>query len=214
MPLPKDPNKVAEWKLKQSKSHMGERNHNFGKPKSIETRLKMSVAAKGRPKSEEHRKNLIKAWKTRPPVSEETKSKLRESLKGNTNSLGKKFSKESCRRISESKKGEKSYQWKGGISFEPYCPKFTNEFRERVRAFFRYCCVQCGKTAVEDRRRLSVHHVNFNKMACCDNSIPLFVSLCQSCHSKTTRNRIFWEYWFTEMINHQYDGKCYLSIQV
>jgi hypothetical protein len=31
-----------------------------------------------------------------------------------------------------------------------------------------------------------------------------------SCHGKTQHNRIFWQYWFTEMINRLYVGECYL----
>ena len=45
----------------------GEKNHNYGKPMSEETKRKLSEAKKGKP---------------RPPVSEATKQKLRESLKG------------------------------------------------------------------------------------------------------------------------------------
>ena len=38
---------------------------------------------------------------------------------------------------------------------------------------------------------------------------PLFVSLCQSCHAKTNKNREYWEQHFTEMINEYYGGRCY-----
>lgn len=106
-------------------------------------------------------------------------------------------------------KGNSNPAWKGGISFEPYCPRFTKEFKERVRAFFDHKCVECG--ASQNGSKLPVHHVNFRKDACCAKDvIPLFVPLCPSCHSKTQFNRPFWQYWFTEMINHQYGGKCYL----
>ena len=52
--------------------------------------------------------------------------------------------------------------------------------------------------------------VNFNKKTCCDNSIPLFVALCHSCHSKTGFNRDYWQEHFTLIINEQYGGRCYL----
>ena len=112
-------------------------------------------------------------------------------------------------KIGNEHRGEKSSTWKGGISFEPYCPKFTLSFKERVRASFGYRCVECG--SMGGHKKLHVHHVNFDKQTCCNETIPLFVPLCSSCHSKTLRNRIFWQYWFTEMINHLYGGKCYFS---
>lgn len=104
--------------------------------------------------------------------------------------------------------GEKSTTWKGGISFEPYCPKFNNEFKERVRAFFGYRCVECGSP--QNGVKLPIHHVNFNKNACCDGTLPLFVPLCPSCHSKTNHNRPYWQEHFTQIINETFGGKCYL----
>jgi hypothetical protein len=105
--------------------------------------------------------------------------------------------------------GEKNPHWLGGISFEPYCPKFTKKFKERVRAFFGYKCAECF-TPQKDRK-LHVHHVNFNKMSCCDNTIPLFVPLCTSCHMKTNGKREYWESHFRDMIEKYYQGKCYFS---
>lgn len=67
--------------------------------------------------------------------------------------------------------------WKGGISFEPYCIKFNNEFKERVRTFFNHQCIECGSP--ENGYKLHIHHVNFKKNSCCDPSVPrLFVALC------------------------------------
>jgi 5-methylcytosine-specific restriction endonuclease McrA len=137
---------------------------------------------------------------------------------------GSKRSKEAREKMSNSQKiynkthpdrqiGKKNPSWKGGISFEPYCQKFTKEFKERVRAFFGYQCQECGHVWQLGETRLAVHHVNFRKDSCCnENLIPLFVPLCSgNCHSKTNGNRPFWEYWFTEMINHLYKGRCYFT---
>ena len=144
--------------------------------------------------------------------SDETKNKLRVSCK-KPKSVPRSI--EHTRKISESNKGKhcgmESPFWKGGISFEPYCPKFTKEFKERVRAFFGYKCQMCGHTwNLTDKRMLSVHHVNFDKQTCCNESIPLFVPLCDKCHVKTNTNREFWQGWFTEIINEFHGGKCYL----
>jgi hypothetical protein len=108
-------------------------------------------------------------------------------------------------------KGEKCPWWKGGISFEPYCPKFNREFKERVRAFFNYTCIGCGKTQTTAGEKLSIHHVGYNKETCCDTSIPLFAPLCRRCHASTNNHREYWEPLLTEKILLEYDGKCYFT---
>jgi hypothetical protein len=158
---------------------------NSGSVRSEETRKRMSESAKGKRKTDEHRKNISNALKGRK-LTEQTKQKMHDAQ---------------C--------GEKSHMWKGGKSFEPYCVKFNNEFKERVRNFFGRKCVECGKMEKDNGKKLSVHHVNFNKQTCCDDTIPLFVPLCASCHSKTNTNRDYWEKHFITMIDEQYGGKCY-----
>jgi len=185
-----------EQRKKISASMMGKRigpkNPMYGTHASEETRRKMSEAQKGKkhPMYGKHH-------------SEESKQKMRKSHSP--------MSEETRKNLSETRRGEKSHNWKGGISFEPYCPKFTKEFKERVRAYFGHRCVECGKTQGQNGISLSIHHVTFDKKTCCNQSIPLFVPLCINCHTKSNHNRIFWQYWFTEMINHLYGGKCYFT---
>lgn len=190
---------------------------------SEESKLKMSVSAKNKPPStEETRRKQSASMKGKPGTrlgtrhTEETKRKISEANKGKCVSeitrqklsVAKKGKPNSPEAIAKNS-GANNHNWKGGIKFEPYCPKFNNEFRRRVRSFFNYSCVECG--AIENGRKLSVHHVNFNKETCCDSSIPLFVPLCLKCHVKTNINRFFWNYWFTEMISRLYGGKCYFT---
>jgi len=182
-----------------------------------ETRNRISKALKGKRATDEHRHNLSVANKGKNLGiirSQETRRKMSLARKGKPGSMvGKHHSKETKRKLSESHKGDRCYNWKGGVSFEPYCPKFTKEFKERVRAFFGYQCRECGHVWQPGETRLAVHHVNFRKDSCCaDDAIPLFVPLCSNrCHSRTNHNCAFWEYWFTEMINRLYGGKCYFT---
>lgn len=112
--------------------------------------------------------------------------------------------------LSDAIKGENHPNWNNGSSFEPYCEKFNNDFKERCRAFFNYECVECGKSQEENGRKLSVHHVNYDKLTCCNDATPLFVVLCHSCHAKTNGDRQYWEEHFTEIIFERYNGKCYI----
>lgn len=100
-------------------------------------------------------------------------------------------------------------RWMGGISLLPYCEKFNEPFKERVRAFFEYHCVKCGTP--QRGEKLHVHHVKFNKTACCDGTPRLFVALCRACHTKTNHDRGYWEQYFSELISIQYGGKCYFT---
>ena len=94
--------------------------------------------------------------------------------------------------MSESKKGEKNSMWRGGISFEPYCHKFTEEIKEEVRDKFKRICLLCGKTEKENKIKLGVHHYDYNKRQGCDEYQWKLVPLCRSCHSKTNSNREYW----------------------
>lgn len=52
-----------EARIKNSEAHKGDKNPMYGKPKSEETRRKMSEAQKGVPKSEESRRKMSEARK-------------------------------------------------------------------------------------------------------------------------------------------------------
>lgn len=107
-------------------------------------------------------------------------------------------------------RGEKSPSWKGGLSFEPYCSKFNFEFKERVREFWNRKCGICSKTEKENGIRLSVHHCNYEKMVCCNNVAPLFITTCKSCHAKTNNNREYWEEMLTNYIMIWFNGESYI----
>ena len=97
-------------------------------------------------------------------------------------------------------KAENHPNWQGGISFEPYCHKFNDKFKEKIRDQFNRECYLCGKSELDNKCKLSIHHVNYDKNTLCNDIKPLFVPLCRSCHGKTSRNKQYWETLFTAMI--------------
>lgn len=205
MTLPTNPLNHEKYRDSLSKSHLGlhhtEKTRRKmselrkGKKHSEEWNKKNSESNKGRKFTEEHRKHLSesKKGKPKPKPTEETCKKMSESQK------------QLCKEHPERYRLQNNPMWKGGISFEPYCPKFNNEFKERVRKFFNYTCQICNKFGN------NIHHVNYDKMVCCNDVKPLFINLCRSCHQKTNHNRECWEEFFTNKIILEYDGKCYLS---
>lgn len=81
--------------------------------------------------------------------------------------------------------GEKSSNWKGGISKEPYGLDWTRSKKKRIRALDEYRCQRCGRTQEEQmsetRQSLSVHHIDGNKKNCSDDNL---VTLCIKCNVK------------------------------
>lgn len=106
---------------------------------------------------------------------------------------------------------ENNPNWKGGVSSEPYCILFNKEFKERVREFFGRQCFECNKTEKENGRKLDVHHINYDKMVCCNDVIPLFAALCHGCNGKANGNRKYWEEHFTQKIMKEFNGKCFYT---
>ena len=206
--------------------HQGENHPMFGRHHTPESRLKISMAQKGIPRSEETRQKISKAnsGKIRPDVSERQRGEKNHQFgkhlsddhkrKISEGNRGKHIPQEQRKKIALSKMGDKNPLWRGGVSFEPYCPKFNEDFKERVREFFGHTCQfpGCGHVSKPGETKLAVHHVNFRKDSCCSADVkPLFVPLCaRSCHLKTNTDREYWEQYFTDMINEQFAGQCYL----
>lgn len=109
--------------------------------------------------------------------------------------------------------GSNNHNWKGGLSYYPYCPKFNEEFKNRVRAYFDYECVVCGKPEWENKNHYHhhVHHVDYNKDACCDGQPVQFVTLCHSCHMKTNGSRSRWEKMFLKILYEIYNNRSYFT---
>jgi hypothetical protein len=212
-----------ETRKKMSESHKGTRNHNYGKPLSKERREYLSQINSG---------HNNPAYGTEGHMagkhhSIETKERMRELqlIIQNTPEVKK--------HKSEMLSGEKNPNWNGGP--KDYCVKFKyGTFRNRCRAYFDNVCVLCGQPAGDET--LDVHHVYYNKKACCEVSEDgkyysdlgikgapktfeiigdpnKFVPLHHKCHSLTTPKPVREHYarHFEKVINEQYEGKCYYT---
>lgn len=171
-----------------------------GKTFSEERKHNLSIAHKGQHSSPNtefkkgnvpHNKGESLSNKTKEKIS---KSVIAKNIKGiNHPFYGKHHTEYSKEKMSEANTGENNPRWQGGVSFEPYCSKFNNQFKEKIRNQYNRKCFICGKSEIENGRRLDVHHVDYNKDCLCDNSKCSFIPLCISCHSKTNSNREYWE---------------------
>ncbi len=169
--------KLKDVKMKQA---------NLGKKRSPETIEKIRQANLGK------------------KLSPETKEKIRQANLGKKQSpehiekqrqakLGKKRSPETIEKISQGHLNIFSALEKNIT--EKYCPLFNNEIRDAVRNRDDFTCQYCGKK--QFNRKLSVHHVHYDKKNC----FPDLTTLCVSCNTKANSDRDYWESFFMNKLN-------------
>lgn len=152
--------------------------HNvIGRKQTEEAIIKMSNSLKGR---------IV--WNKGKKMSEEY------CIKMSLCNLGRKTSEETKKKQSEAHKGEKSYLWKGGKSFEPYCKEFNNQTKRKVRNSHNNNCFLCNLTEKDNITKtgkimkLCVHHIDGDKQQGCNGKNWYLVPLCMKCHGKTIRS--------------------------
>jgi hypothetical protein len=198
-----------ETKQKLSKVHMGYkatpetreklRQTRLGKKMSEETKQKLRQINLGKKLPE----NVINKMKGRKQsqetiekrrlkligrkMSKKTLEKLRLTNLGNKYSLGKqnalgyRHTLEAREKIALSATAEKSKNWQGGKSFEPYGIEFNHNLKKTIRARDNFTCQECG--ALENKRTHTCHHIDYDKN---NNNPNNLITLCTQCHSKTT----------------------------
>lgn len=146
------------------------------------------IPRKGTKYDEELKRKISKNRKGKGIPSVERRKLLSDMYRGKNNPM-------------YGKRGNLAPSWKGGISFEPYCPKFNNELKETIRKKHNNICTMCGKP--KQKRKLSVHHVDYNKSQGCHGFEWGLIPLHTKCHAKTNFNRWYWfallrDYWIYE----------------
>ncbi len=114
---------------------------------------------------------------------------------------GKEHTEETKRKMSEINEGSKNPAWLGGISFEPYTIEFNKKFKELIRERDNNCCLICNKHQSELKRRLCVHHIDYDKK---NTLLQNCLSLCLGCHIKTNINRTSWIIFFQNLLKERY----------
>jgi len=174
---------------------------------------------KGKTLSEETRKKMSKTWKQfyqkggisprkDKKTSEETRNKMSKARKrflqngGIPPMRGKKHTEDSKKKISETRRGlysgEKCPTWIDGRSFFPYPTIFNQQLKNKIRKRDNYTCQKCNKLEEEELdtagRRLTIHHIDYNKMNCAEENL---ITLCRECNSIINFNRNSWTNFFT-----------------
>jgi hypothetical protein len=102
---------------------------------------------------------------------------------------GKFCSRECMGKWRSTQTGENAANWRGGLSKIEYPTEWNEKLRRAIRERDGNKCQICGKEAV----RLSVHHIDYEKHHLDERNL---VSLCVPCHTKTNREREYWQLWF------------------
>lgn len=133
-------------------------------------------------------KNPVKYWKGKY-FSEIHRENLSKSH------IGKKQSPETIKK--RIKRGENHYNWKGGISNEPYSFNFNEELKELIRRRDKYKCQLCGMPECENIKKLCIHHIDYNKK---NYSPDNLIALCGKCNPKVNFKRDYWRKYFQDKI--------------
>lgn len=96
-----------------------------------------------------------------------------------------------------SKRGKLSSQWNNGSSFEPYPSQWTKIFKAQIRNRDNHKCQICGCSEAKCRRKLNVHHIDYDKANIEPDNLT---SLCNACHGRTNGNRNYWKNLFRKKI--------------
>jgi len=178
---------TEESKRKMSESKKGQR-----RPHTKKSRKKISDALRGHPVSKKTRRKIGDANRGKVR-SEKFKRRLSEVFKGRTPWIaGRHHTDEAKEKISRAIRGRNHYNWKDGSSFEPYPLEFNSFLRRQIRRRDGQTCQYCGGLG------RCVHHIDYDK----ENNDPSnLVTLCASCHGRTTNNnREIWTALFNSLI--------------
>jgi hypothetical protein len=161
---------------------VGEKNGNFGKHHSTESKKLMSEIAKGDPRrskpgalnpmfgkhpspesiEKSRQKHIGRHYHT-----QEHKNDLRDKLKIFNPMITPEANKKRKETVSGWFLLDGNPNWKGGVSFGKYCPKCDKKFKQGVRKFYGYTCQICGHVWQSGEPQMAVHHVYYNRRSCC-----------------------------------------------
>lgn len=203
--------------VKISETKKGYSTWNKGLTKETDERIaNLSKILTGRTHSEEHNRNMGIAKKGKkypkelyPNFGGRGKTCWNKGLTKETNASLKKqseamenrpFSEIHKRKISEAcenRFGAKNPNWRDGLSFLPYPDKFNKQLKELIRARDNYKCQLCGMPECENIKKLSVHHVDYDKENCLPSNL---ISLCNKDNCRVNRNREHWQKYFNKIL--------------
>lgn len=87
-------------------------------------------------------------------------------------------------------RGENSPLWKGGPGRFPYPIGFSRPLKKYIRERDGFECQRCGKTQIENKQKLCIHHIDYIKENINEDNLT---SLCRSCNTIVNFDRDRWQ---------------------
>lgn len=140
------------------------------------TKERLSASCKGRV-----------PWNKGIPATTKRKLNMSRALMGHVSAM-------------KGKTGALCPNWRGGISFLPYCEKFNQKLKQIIRKRDNHVCQLCNikeENLISRAKHLSVHHVHYDK----ENCYPDLITLCPNCNSVVNFNRKHYESLFMNKLN-------------
>lgn len=100
--------------------------------------------------------------------------------------------------------GDGNPAWRGGKSFEEYCPIWkTDGYRDSIKERDGYVCLNpcCDSNNSKD---LIVHHIDYDKSNCGKNNL---ITICRACNNKANKNRRWHTSWYRAIMTRRYGYK-------
>jgi hypothetical protein len=107
-----------------------------------------------------------------------------------------------CANINNS--GPNNINWKGGISFEPYCQIWKDaEYKSDIKLRDGNQCLNpyCDS---KNYRDLTVHHIDYNKKNCAPQNL---ITVCRSCNARANTDRGWHTTWYRTILAKRYGYK-------
>jgi hypothetical protein len=210
------------FKLRPEKPFIKGHKTNVGSKKSLETRKKISIAHIGMKFSKKSKRKMSKSMrKTKCHAGKRNGMfgvhRFGKEAPGYINGItikkhhcidcgieisltGFKGTKRCNKCHGKAHRGINNTNFIDGRSHLDYPIEFNNDLKLKIRKRDSFKCLICGKSEEENRTKLSVHHIDYNKK---NNKDKNLMCLCKSCHVNTNFNRDYWYAYCTYLMENK-----------
>ena len=99
--------------------------------------------------------------------------------------------------------GPNNTSWKGGVSFEPYCPIWKDkEYKSDIKLRDGNQCL--NPYCSHNDKKLVIHHIDYDKKNCAPHNL---ITVCRSCNARANIDREWHTSWYRKILSRRYNYK-------